>query len=142
MTSLSLLNLIDNPLSELISAVPLGWASMGCFGRIQAFLIQESRPEVPPAPHIGLSTDRHCCHTSHDALELNSFQQALETPYVRVQGGSFGWEDSNPDVVRGINLDIQGRSKLTVVVGPVGCGKVSPFESKGPASLARGLHLV
>lgn len=43
-TSLSLVNLLVTPLSNLLLAIPDTFASIGCLNRIQEFLKQPNRP--------------------------------------------------------------------------------------------------
>lgn len=43
-TSLSLVNLLVTPLSNLLLAIPDTFASIGCLNRIQNFLKQRNRP--------------------------------------------------------------------------------------------------
>lgn len=43
-TSLSLVNLLVTPLSNLLLAIPDTFASIGCLNRIQNFLRQPNRP--------------------------------------------------------------------------------------------------
>jgi ATP-binding cassette subfamily C (CFTR/MRP) protein 1 len=44
-TSLAILDLLGNPLSELLYAIPQAYAALGCFQRIQEFLLMEDRSE-------------------------------------------------------------------------------------------------
>ena len=125
-TSLTLLNLIDAPLSELTSAIPLGWSAMGCFSRIQTFLLQDSRADARLISNSTLNGIRDRSQPNDGELELSSsLQTSTSNPQVRVENGSFGWSDSTSETVKGVNITISSMRKLTLIIGPVGCGKVS-----------------
>jgi hypothetical protein len=127
MTALTLLNLIDTPLGELISAVPLGWSAMGCFTRIQAFLVQDSRfdrrviqERTPSNNQNSVAPER-----SQDEFELRSLGSSSKCQLIKVENGTFGWSDSIPNVVKNVNIHVPMECKLTFLVGPIACGKVS-----------------
>jgi ATP-binding cassette, subfamily C (CFTR/MRP), member 1 len=116
--SLSLVSLISIPLGTLSGAIPMGWEAVGCFQRIQEFLVAASRHDerLIQAPIIPSTDDR-----SSD-IELRSYPIARE-PELELVCASFGWaEDTQPtvqDVTSRFGLD----NWMTIVVGPVGCGK-------------------
>lgn len=56
MASLAALNLLSAPLSTLLSAIPQGWAALGCFERIQVFLLEPPRTERRMLPSSKAST--------------------------------------------------------------------------------------
>ncbi|KAK2608594.1 hypothetical protein QQS21_002820 [Conoideocrella luteorostrata] len=122
-TSLSLLNLIDTPLSQLSYAITAGWASMSCFARIQEFLM-----ETPRLDHrlvAGCSAqDGHPASTEAAAsIELGTLRQSSDGANFAVTNGSFGWSESASATVRNINIAVRNDTKLTMIIGPVGCGK-------------------
>ncbi|KAI1865044.1 uncharacterized protein JN550_008590 [Neoarthrinium moseri] len=51
-TSLAALNLLSVPLATLLYAIPRGWSALGCFERIQQFLLQPSRTDQRTFPHV------------------------------------------------------------------------------------------
>ena len=122
-TSLSLLNLIDEPLTALSYAIPNGWAAISCFARIQEFLLETSRRDT----RIVASYDQHASTTASqvtDSIEMSTLHRCGQaTNSFAIEDGAFGWSESS-DVVKGINLTVDTDAKLTLVVGPVGCGKV------------------
>lgn len=130
MASLTLLNLIDLPLAILLFSIPQGWASMGCFTRIQDFLLQETLCHTrvissrPPTGGSDYNTSE-----GDDGVALMPLQAPSKKQVVEVSNGSFGWAESNFDVVKDVNISIPSKCKLTLVVGPVGCGKVSTIAT-------------
>ena len=132
-TSLSILGLIDMPLGQLVGAIPQGYAALGCFQRIQAFLLLESYSEKR---HIATesrstSTAKDIC-VSEDALssrdiELETLPDALTSKQkentVAIQGGMFGWSVSRPPTLNNVHVHIPHDSLLAILTGCVGCGK-------------------
>lgn len=114
-TALAALALLDSPLSELLGAIPTGWGALSCFTRIQEFLTEESRVD----PRSTVSTISKSWEDT-ESQPSKSLQQASE---IRVDHASFGWSASNPDIVKNVTTSIEGRALLTIVIGPVGCGK-------------------
>jgi ABC-type multidrug transport system fused ATPase/permease subunit len=121
-TSLAALNLLSVPLATLVWGIPVGWAALGCFSRIQAFLVQESRTDGRSelTSIEGPSTPQ-----SHpdDSVQLRSLTNIPDAARVRLANASFGWSGSAPNVVKDVTMIIPRDCKLTIVVGPVGCGK-------------------
>lgn len=114
-TALAALSLLDGPLSGLLVAIPTGWGALSCFTRIQEFLMEESRLDPRSTDS---ATSGSCEHT--EPKLGNSLQQAAK---IRVNHASFGWSASNPDIVKDVTTSIEGEAALTIVIGPVGCGK-------------------
>lgn len=120
-TSLAALDLLSTPLSILISAIPQGWAALGCFERIQGFLLEPSRIEQRSVQFPSPRTSRDSA-VGQIGVELKS-RQDHRSNQILVNHGSFGWPDSSSYVVKEVTTSIQPDSKLTILVGPVGCGK-------------------
>ncbi|ROW02989.1 hypothetical protein VMCG_05737 [Cytospora schulzeri] len=118
-TSLAALNLLAAPLGMLLSAIPQGWASLGCFERIQKFLLETSRTERRTLHSTTTST---VSASGQEGIELDSIPMPLANKII-VSGGNFGWSDSSSNIVKEVDMSIQLGSELTIVVGPVGCGK-------------------
>lgn len=118
-TSLAALNLLAAPLGNLLYAIPQGWAALGCFGRIQGFLLEASRTEQRILPSTSTDT---CSDSGEEGFELDSVRKLSQNKII-VTGGSFGWSDSSSHLVSEVNTAIHPGSELTILVGPVGCGK-------------------
>ncbi|ROW15668.1 hypothetical protein VPNG_02110 [Cytospora leucostoma] len=119
MTSLAALNLLSAPLGTLLSAIPQGWAALGCFDRIQVFLLELPRSERRMLPSTRTSTESA---SDQEGIRLEAIRVPLQNK-ITVNQGSFGWSDSNPHVVEEVDTTIQVGSELAILVGPVGCGK-------------------
>jgi ABC-type multidrug transport system fused ATPase/permease subunit len=121
-TSLAALNLLATPLASLLSSIPVGWAALGCFDRIQNFLAEQSREDYRKnsARSFAESSDPT---SSSNAFELQSMSASHPESGIAVQSGTFGWSDSNPNIVKDVSTGIGSDAKLVILVGPVGCGK-------------------
>ncbi|TDZ13509.1 ABC transporter atnG [Colletotrichum spinosum] len=101
-TSLGLLSILIQPVSELVTIPNNLGSSVGCLDRIQEFLLKEQR------------------------VDYRQHRKDSET-LIRVCQGSFGWNPNTPILH---NLDLALRpSTLTIVVGPVGSGKSTLLKS-------------
>ncbi|EFR04178.1 canalicular multispecific organic anion transporter 1 [Nannizzia gypsea CBS 118893] len=110
-TSLSLLLILAQSLSQTLLDLPPLLASFGSSSRIDKFLSTKSRVDTRHFPTL---SDELQDRTCEKPLHLND-------SIVKVTNGFFGWKNNN-DVLRGINIAIP-RGKSTFVVGPVACGK-------------------
>ena len=145
-TTLSLVNLLLNPLRNLIYTIPQAYSSVSCLRRIQEFLAQE-----PQTEHrlLGTINGTKSLETKDNApggqksrvsdIELRRLNaknnsspnsasgQAI--PAISVRDAVFGWstqfENDNPLPAdsHGLTFEIPGQGSLTVITGPVGCGK-------------------
>lgn len=118
-TSLAALNLLSATLGNLLFSIPQGWAALGCFTRIQEFLLLPSRRE-----QSSLTSDvgTHADNTVESAWnELQSTRRFADN-FITISPGSFGWSDLASQVVK-VKFPLQIRPGLTILVGPVGCGK-------------------
>jgi ATP-binding cassette, subfamily C (CFTR/MRP), member 1 len=135
-TSLSFLFLLANPLTEVFQEIPQVVAAVTCSERIAAYLSLESHedsrqfkemndvstielgddPSRNPEPDISIE------HVG--ILHMQSMRSKAHAPFVQIQNGYFGWESGNDWVLRDINLDFPS-SQLTIVIGPIGCGKTT-----------------
>ncbi|KAI3557746.1 ABC transporter [Colletotrichum abscissum] len=123
-TSLSLLGILINPVSELVMIPNNLGAAIGCIDRIQEYLVKEKRVDY----RLFKS------NTSPDtaAQESNGNSEPSQTdsqvqPLIKVSNGSFGWHKDQA-ILKSLNLEIR-RGSLTIVVGPVGSGKSTLLKS-------------
>jgi ATP-binding cassette, subfamily C (CFTR/MRP), member 1 len=155
-SSLSILSLITSPIANMIYAIPQLFSSQGCFQRIQEYLQKEPRHDlrqvITPSDRIqGDKYHRVSC-TSGNLLELESLSNPareldvgsrVDKQILSIRDGSFGWHENCQTTIQGVNLHLPGLS-LTMVVGPVGCGKSTflkgllgeTFTSKGSVQLS------
>ncbi|KAL8774135.1 MAG: hypothetical protein Q9209_001243 [Squamulea sp. 1 TL-2023] len=143
-TSLSLFALLAEPLSALIMAMMAFAGSLGCFGRIQKFLETDEhvdRRVKSPIDYDSLnaSSTNESSTSSMAWTEKSISTVASERPLLpftrpsggdalSVEGGSFGYDTNKEALISSIQAKIP-RGKLTMVVGPVGCGKTTLLKS-------------
>jgi ATP-binding cassette subfamily C (CFTR/MRP) protein 1 len=118
-TSLSLLNLLVQPVMDLTIAWTTLSSGLACLGRIQAFLLKENRDDYRIlASHSGVSL----------SMPTERPDQTVK-PFIKIRNGSFGWKkDSDVATIRDINLDIMP-GELTLITGPVASGKTTLLEA-------------
>ncbi|RAO74265.1 uncharacterized protein BHQ10_010277 [Talaromyces amestolkiae] len=129
-SSLSILSLITSPIATMIYAIPQLYSSLGCFQRIQEYLQQEHRRDLRKVETT--SVKQHVVSDANDnMLELQPLPKAaresemggsVDKQILSIRDGSFGWNRNRQSTIQGINIHLYGPS-LTMVVGPVGCGK-------------------
>ncbi|GAM37304.1 hypothetical protein TCE0_023r07121 [Talaromyces pinophilus] len=155
-SSLSILSLITSPIANMIYAIPQLFSSQGCFQRIQEYLQKEPRHDlrqvITPSDRIQGDKYHGVSCTSGNLLELESLSNPareldvgsrVDKQILSIRDGSFGWHENCQTTIQGVNLHLPGLS-LTMVVGPVGCGKSTflkgllgeTFTSKGSVQLS------
>ncbi|OHE96342.1 hypothetical protein CORC01_08414 [Colletotrichum orchidophilum] len=151
-TSLALLTLVTQPLNELFAHLPNIFASIACFGRIQAFLLS---PETSaksdarsPSSKLG-STSSISESQSGSSVRQESEKQATTTvtsildPLVsgnaiEIRNAKFGWKADADPALTDLTLDIP-HGKLTMIVGPVASGKSTLLKAiLGETPVAEG----
>ncbi|KAL3422989.1 hypothetical protein PVAG01_04736 [Phlyctema vagabunda] len=120
-TSITLMALLANPLSQVFQSVPSFIAAISCFTRIQRFLLSDTK------------SDHRLLINSVSATSLENVGEGIELQPVRntavpldqyafmIRSGTFGWLESEP-ILRDLDLSIE-TSKLTLLIGPVASGK-------------------
>ncbi|PIG90112.1 ABC transporter [Aspergillus arachidicola] len=126
-SSLSLISLLTEPASNFFHAIPTFASGLGCFERIQEFLLTQgidcTEPFILNPVEIEAVLDQ-TSDTSRVALSITG--KDTEKDYHRIlldlQNASFGVKEDGKAIVSNINMQIQ-QSSLTVITGRVGCGK-------------------
>ncbi|KAM4067622.1 ABC transporter [Hirsutella rhossiliensis] len=130
-TSLSLLLLIAQSLSQTLLDLPSLLAAFGSSARIDDFLLAEHQTDFRDFDiHYslkGLSAEIKGCSKAHGTVDEKAPVELATHPIaagpetvIQISQGCYGWGDG--DVLHDINLNIR-RGQLTLVVGPVACGK-------------------
>ncbi|GAW18308.1 hypothetical protein ANO14919_077830 [Xylariales sp. No.14919] len=122
-SSLALITLVSKPLSDILVAIPQGWSALGCFYRIQTFLND--------MPHQGgqgvLERDDAISgdgNNGADGIELGSIRPNVQRGNIILENASFGWSQSSRNLVSEATVRIDSsETGLTILTGPVGCGK-------------------
>ncbi|CZR69215.1 related to multidrug resistance-associated protein [Phialocephala subalpina] len=140
-TALSLIALLVAPIRQVVFATPPLLAAVGCSDRIEAFLSSPTKrdhrmlqpaAQSRPSDEIGRDSLTSGRAVGID-IELEDFTQRRNTSpslaTIRVRNLTLGWSDEGSPVIDDVSLDFPA-GELTMIVGPVGCGK---------SSLLRGL---
>ena len=127
-TSLSLISLLTNPLNQLVQAAPQLLACSACFGRIEDFLEQPGKDNMPALEHEQSESDELPTY-SHGVSEKDEQGEQDEKVYigtsksaVSICNASFAWPPSVGPILHNISLEIPMHT-IEVLYGPVGSGK-------------------
>ncbi|TEA15049.1 ABC transporter atnG [Colletotrichum sidae] len=148
-TAMSIIVLVSGPLIKLISSIMHLTGALGCFTRIQAFLLLDEledhrhiitsstkslldSPQAaslhgsdlqPLSPEVGEAPDSTAVEmTTMRTTDRRVSVDAGET-LVTITNGNFGLKDGT-EILKGINFTIRAGT-LSMLVGRVGCGKSS-----------------
>ncbi|TVY44056.1 ABC transporter [Lachnellula occidentalis] len=138
-TSLSLFTLLSEPLQSLIMSLATFMGAVGSFQRIQEFLNTEVRVDKRRLPievdRLVHQDDHYIRHGSISEMTEDTRTEKSDpiiTPAddylpssfdaITVREGEFGWDADKEPLLQSINMVVP-REKLTMLVGPVGCGK-------------------
>lgn len=121
-TSLSIISLITEPLSKLLSAVPTFVSCIGSFERIEAFADESHHA---PSKEIGIRSDKpvKTGNVLLSNIELTHLQKWESGPaIIEADNVSFSVKRGENPVLQGLTISIRP-STLTVVTGKIGSGK-------------------
>ncbi|THW33635.1 putative multidrug resistance protein [Aureobasidium pullulans] len=122
-TILSILSLVANPLSDVLSSIPGMIGCIGCLGRIQTYLLHDSIKPYPLSDRTDISSQ---AHSVSGEVELDTFTPddapcRLSDKALAMNNASFGY---SPDSMVLHDMTFQAsQGSVTMVVGPVGSGK-------------------
>ncbi|KAH7030673.1 ABC transporter [Microdochium trichocladiopsis] len=163
-TAVSLFSLVSRPLVIMIFAIPTFAGGIASFGRIQDFLNREerhdarthetlnekghlrSKPSIVSVASRRTAVSRRSNGSRKSAVETHeqimleplTFQHEQRDTIVSIQGHCRWAEDEKPVIDIPDRLDFQ-RNALTVILGPVGCGKSTMLKAiLGELSLFKG----
>ena len=128
-TSLALIGLIAGPAARFLSAVPTLTASLGCFDRIQEYLLASSNEDG----RKNQGSDKWSAHDSHDNDEENligpRFQKlgdgcpaTLRPLAVSVKNADIRPSRNSTFLHKNISMSIR-RGSVAIIAGPIGSGK-------------------
>lgn len=121
-TSLSVLNLLVDPVMDLTTAWTTLSSGLACLDRIQRFLLKENREDY----RLLMSHSDQSSFLTKTSAEKH---ENTQRPAIEIRGGCFGWRtDPDSAIIRDIDLDIMP-GELTIIVGPVASGKTTLLES-------------
>ncbi|KAL7914654.1 P-loop containing nucleoside triphosphate hydrolase protein [Trichoderma velutinum] len=119
-TSLSIIALMTNPLSKLLSSVPSFVSCIGSFERIEAFVDEsQNAPSTPISIHSDALVQTESDMTS--TIELTHLR-TRESAVIVAEDVSFHVKRGETPVLHDLNISIRP-STLTLVTGKIGSGK-------------------
>lgn len=127
-TSLALVALVSGPAMKFLSAVPTVAASLGCFGRVQEYLLSESREDGRKALSDILSTRNGPENSQGDIsgipLQCLPGKPSVESKSVAisVRNAVIRPSKTSTFVHKDLNIEIS-KGSVNMIVGPVGSGK-------------------
>lgn len=122
-TSLSLLILLSEPLFSLFLGVMDLMSAVGCFDRIEKFLLVTSRDEKRVFTEIMPSTSGGNASALKEKVGIVQKEApAANNATLTIRNGAFGWSKDAEPVLRNVDMTVL-KGQLVAVVGPVGCGK-------------------
>ncbi|ROW08715.1 hypothetical protein VPNG_06410 [Cytospora leucostoma] len=137
-TSLAIVALVSTPLANLIGSYPTFVSSLGCFGRIQKFLLQSdgraatyelsanNSGEKPSSSTASVIQTAPQTAREGVTVELEDFSAKGSSKNsnvcIKFEAVSVAVEGKAEPILRDITLSLE-TSSYTLIVGPVGCGK-------------------
>jgi ATP-binding cassette subfamily C (CFTR/MRP) protein 1 len=130
-TSLALIMLVSQPVSRLLCAIPNAASSIGCFDRIQEYLLSRSfsdaRTLLRKAENIDVGTSRFCDTDSQLSFEVIT-QGELDKSMIVMNNVTIRLADSPVPILENINVKFQ-KGKLAIITGPIASGKSTLLKS-------------
>jgi ATP-binding cassette subfamily C (CFTR/MRP) protein 1 len=121
-TSLAILSLLTNPAQALLGSLPQVAMAVGCFDRIQAFLLERSFEDRREAP-------RDCRFPGEEKMNavatayFSNLDDSSRCAYaVEIENASVKPSHDAPVAIQAITMKAK-KGSISFVVGPVGCGK-------------------
>jgi len=121
-TSLSLFALLSEPLSSLVMSLVTFLGAAGSFARIQQFLGSDERIDARVF-NKSLSSPSSSSSSSSSSNSTRGGED--DESAIILQDTDVGWEPASaekPAQLRGLTFHLP-RHKLSIIIGPVGCGK-------------------
>ncbi|KAK4063525.1 uncharacterized protein Triagg1_9402 [Trichoderma aggressivum f. europaeum] len=133
-TTLSIVILVSQPISNLVESYPVCISGLACWGRIQSFLLLREKADHRDffrtlGTRLPSPNDIYM-RSSEPGIELQALPclaREAPSPVVDIRQATFATNDQQTDkteLLRDINFRLPAGS-ISMVVGPVGCGKSS-----------------
>lgn len=147
-TALSLINLLVAPIRAVVFGIPPLIAAVVCFDRIQNFISSPTKKDhrilIPTGSVSTAKLDTPVWSTPMASdIELEEITVAsnsnLSPATIRVVNLTLSWSKEAAPVIDDVSLDFRP-GQLTMIVGPVGCGKSSLLKGiLGEVPSSKGL---
>jgi len=133
-TSLAIISLVTSPAAELLATIPQSASAMGCFARIQKYLLSATREDGRVLNGNGYDTTGISPNTSesNDCIELVSI---LPKRLGLSSGDAIIFDSATicpsptaSPAVTAASFSI-AKGSLTIIVGPVGSGKTTIMKA-------------
>ncbi|OGM41659.1 ATP-binding cassette transporter [Aspergillus bombycis] len=126
-SSLSIITLLTNPVSKLLSAIPSIAAATGSFDRIQAFILLETRAHNTGEGFVRtreaeVDTSPNIAEVQYMAFKGPTDTIDFQKPVISMEQLSVRPSPSAKIVLRDVNLKVP-LGTLVMIQGPVGSGK-------------------
>jgi ATP-binding cassette subfamily C (CFTR/MRP) protein 1 len=119
---ISLISLVDGPISTVTSSIPAFMGGVGCFERIQKFLLEETKSDDRVINGGGTPGPS----PSSSAIELQALPKSTAQKggdMLTLDECSFG-HSNDAVAINNLSCTIK-QGTINMVIGPVGCGKTS-----------------
>ncbi|CAI7588489.1 unnamed protein product [Penicillium discolor] len=121
-TSMSLISLVTTPVLTFIQAIPAVIQCVGCFDRIQEYCSKPHAKDNSETPDAGENLQDE----SPGSFKMEKLRP--DGSVIEFKGQDFGWDKDASPVLHDVRLKIP-HGLITMIVGPIGCGKSTLIES-------------
>jgi len=143
--ALSIIELLTNPLGKALQSLPSITASFACLDRIQDYLALDERNEcrILDTATLKASKENKKNVADQNATELQLLQpETLVSRVVLFSNVDISYKSREESVLKDLTLEVMDRT-LTMIIGPVGCGKTSLLKAiLGELNITKGRVVV
>lgn len=135
-TSLSLLSLLNQPLSQTFQNIPIFVAALGCLLRVEEFLSKATNLDRRFVMELDIQPPSVEPEIGPHGFELQSMRQSVnisnhqhrDREVITIRNGTFSWSTSEEPILQDIDITVTS-SQLVMVVGPIASGKSTLLKS-------------
>ncbi|RMZ79569.1 hypothetical protein DV737_g3391, partial [Chaetothyriales sp. CBS 132003] len=119
-TALSLVSLLAYPIQNMAKAIPQLAAGVGCFQRIQEYVLNGEKAIIEPDEVVSAAIA--CENKGQDSEHGSSADASEKQALLTLKDASFTIGTTNEPILRNISISIFTKT-WTIIIGPVGSGK-------------------
>ncbi|KAE9983445.1 hypothetical protein EG328_009937 [Venturia inaequalis] len=130
-TSLSIITLVTSPAEKLLALLPQISAAMGCFKRIQDYLLLEPRADhrVLLSNQCSKNLAPHGEHEIEKSEATDGISSTLQPDMVRFENATiYPAHNAETAAITDASFTVP-KSSVTILVGPVGAGKTTLLKA-------------